>query len=156
MLNPSKANSSRNDNTTRTLTHFTRNWVDGGPYDGWIAVNIYPFVSPKPRPAWERANWQSNGPDFVARDDIETNLSDIAEVANLATRRLVAFGAKQIDHDEEWLNRCLDTFGEPDEAGLLDHRFWCLDVNANGQPRHPWARGKTRIPRDQQPRLWQR
>jgi hypothetical protein len=50
MLNPSTANSSRNDSTTRNLTHFTRNWTDGGPYDGWIAVNCIPSFLP----SWSR------------------------------------------------------------------------------------------------------
>jgi hypothetical protein len=154
MLNPSKANSSRNDNTTRTLTHFTRNWADGGPYDGWIAVNLYPFVSPKPPEARSRAHWQRNGPDLVAKEDIQTNLEDISEVARLAARRLVAYGAQQIDHDEAWLNECLAAFAIANEITDSDHRFYCLEKNGNGQPRHPWARGKTKIPRDRQPWLW--
>lgn len=41
MLNPSDAGERRNDPTALRVTNFTRAWG----YDGWIGVNLYPFIA---------------------------------------------------------------------------------------------------------------
>jgi hypothetical protein len=67
MLNPSVAGENRNDPTAQRVTHFTRAWG----YDGWIGVNLYPFISSKPAEMWRWANWQNHGPAWDVRDDLE-------------------------------------------------------------------------------------
>jgi hypothetical protein len=146
MLNPSTATRSKSDSTTRNVTHFTRNWCDGGPYDGWIAVNLYPFVSSDREVAWKRAEEEVS--------ELHANLADITAMARIAVRRMVAFGGKQVDHDEAWLRRCLEAFSNPSDVTGSDNTLWCMDTNDNGHPRHPAARGNTPIPKHQQPRKW--
>ena len=141
MLNPSTARKDRNDQTTLRLTHFTKAWG----YDGWIAVNCYPFVSSTPEAMWQRANWQANGPDWEARDDMQANLRDIEEAGRMAALRMVAFGAQPAVRDETWLEMCLEAFGQRANAPDADEHFYCLGTNATGQPLHPMARGRMRV-----------
>lgn len=147
MLNPSIATSAKDDPTTKRLTRFTRTWG----YDGWIAVNLYPFVSSTPAKMWERADWENNC-DWYARDDLAANLHDIEQAGRIAALRIVAFGAQPIEHDEAWLEACLEAFGQPGPC----EGFHCLGTNKAGQPLHPMARGRMRVPDSQQPTIWRR
>ncbi len=152
MLNPSTASSDRNDPTAMRVTHFSKSFG----CDGWIGVNLYPFVSSEPAAMWRWANWQAHGPAWDVRDDLAANLQDIEEAARSATIRIVAFGAAAIHHDEAWLEQCLEAFGQPADAPGGDEQFYCLGVNSIGQPLHPLARGKMRVPDNQQPIPWKR
>lgn len=155
MLNPSNAEAKKDDPTTKRLTHFTRAWG----YDGWIAVNLYPFISSRPAEMWHRRNWQVND-DWAARDDLQANLVDIEQAARMAALRVVAFGAQPVEKDEMWLEACLERFGQPftlaegkypATVAYDDDNFWCLGTNAKGQPLHPMARGKLRVPDSTEP-----
>ena len=152
MLNPSVAAKDRNDPTALRVTHFSRQ----AGCDGWIGVNLYPFVSSTPQEMWAWANWQANGPGWAARDSLLANLEDIEAAARVASVRFVAFGAAPIVHDEPWLEQCLEAFGQPADQEGADDRFYCLGVNSTGQPLHPLARGRMRVPDSQQPVLWSR
>ncbi len=151
MLNPSTADEQRDDPTSRRVTHFSK----AAGCDGWIIVNLYPFISSDPTRMWRWANWQARADGFEIRDDLQANLSDIEEVARIASKRFVAFGAAPIYHDEPWLEQCLEAFGQPADAGG-DEAFYCLGVNSGGQPLHPLARGKMHIPNTQEPIKWTR
>lgn len=48
MLNPSVATADREDPTAKRVTHFSN--VAG--CDGWIGVNLYPFISSTPDEMW--------------------------------------------------------------------------------------------------------
>jgi hypothetical protein len=152
MLNPSIAAEERNDPTARRVTHFSKAFG----CDGWIGVNLYPFIASEPSAMWRWANWQAHGPAWDVRDSLLANLRDIEEAARAATIRLVAFGAAPIYHDEPWLEQCLEAFGQPADADGADEQFYCLGVNSTGQPLHPLARGKMRVPDGQRPIIWQR
>lgn len=152
MLNPSVAAKDRNDPTALRVTHFSRQ----AGCDGWIGVNLYPFISSTPREMWSWANWQNHGPAYEVRDALQQNLHDIEDAARAAVLRIVAFGAAPIYHDEPWLEQCLEAFGQPADRADVDERLYCLGVNATGQPLHPLARGKMRVPDSQQPILWTR
>ena len=151
MLNPSTATHDRDDMTTLRLNHFTRTWG----YDGWIAVNLYPFVSSATAAMWSRADWQPTS-DWEARDDMRANLRDIEEAARMAALRMVAFGAEPIHRDEAWLEMCLEAFGQPATDDGADERFHCLGVSSRGQPLHPMSSGRMRVPDDRQPLQWVR
>lgn len=151
MLNPSVAASERNDPTAHRVTHFSK--AEG--CDGWIGVNLYPLIASNPAAMWRWANWQANGPDWYARDDMQANLSDIEEAARLATIRIAAFGAQPVENDEAWLGQCLEAFGQPSDIGS-DEQLYCLGVNKTGQPLHPLARGRMRVPDDRRLTLWTR
>lgn len=151
MLNPSIAAKDRNDPTALRVTHFSKAFG----CDGWIGVNLYPFIASEPSEMWHWANWQAHGPAWDVRDDLLANLSDIEAVARAATIRMVAFGAAPSYHDEPWLEQCLEAFGQPSDIDA-DEQFYCLGVNTTGQPLHPLARGKMRVPDTQQPVIWRR
>lgn len=152
MLNPSIAAKDRNDPTALRVTHFSK----AAGCDGWIGVNLYPFITPRPADMWRWANWQAHGPAWDVRDDLQANLGDIESAARACVLRFVAFGAAAAYHDEPWLEQCLEAFGQPANRADADERFYCLGVNSTGQPLHPLARGKMRVPDSQQPMLWER
>lgn len=149
MLNPSNANKEQDDPTTRLVTHFTQKWG----YDGWVIVNLYPFISSIPERMWQWAAWEKNGPDWFARDDLQANLSDIERVGRMASIRVVAFGVQPAQRDEPWLEQCLEAFSQPADNPACDV-LWCLGKSIAGQPLHPMARGKNRIPRTAIPVFW--
>lgn len=152
MLNPSTAKADRNDPTALRVTHFSKAFG----CDGWIGVNLYPFIASEPKAMWHWANWQAHGPAWDVRDALQGNLVDIEEAARMSVLRMVAFGAAPVYHDEGWLEQCLEAFGQPADVTPADERFYCLGVNSTGQPLHPLARGKMRVPDNQQPVLWTR
>jgi hypothetical protein len=152
MLNPSDAGENRNDPTAHRVTHFSQAWG----YDGWIGVNLYPFISSTPPEMWSWANWQAHGPAWDVRDALLGNLAEIEEVARASALRMVAFGASPVYHDEGWLEQCLEAFGQPANDAASDEQLYCLGVNATGQPLHPMARGKMRVPDSATPVLWTR
>jgi len=152
MMNPSVASKDRNDPTALRVTHFSQAFG----CDGWIGVNLYPFISSTPAEMWRWANWQAHGPAWDVRDDLLANLQYIKEAARLSTLRMVAFGAAPIYHDEPWLEQCLEAFGQPADSGDKGEQFYCLGVNSMGQPLHPLARGKMRVPNNQQAIPWTR
>lgn len=152
MLNPSTAAKDRNDPTALRVTHFSKAFG----CDGWIGVNLYPFVTSDPRAMWRWANWEAHGPAWDVRDALLGNVADIEDAARIATIRMVAFGAQPSYHDEEWLEQCLEAFGQPADVDGADEYFYCLGVNSTGQPLHPLARGKMRVPDTQQPIHWSR
>jgi len=152
MLNPSTAAEGRNDPTALRVTHFSKAFG----CDGWIGVNLYPFISSDPKAMWRWANWEAHGPAWDVRDALLGNVADIEDAARIATIRMVAFGAQPAYHDEDWLEQCLEAFGQPGEVDGADEYFYCLGVNSTGQPLHPLARGKMRVPDNQQPIHWSR
>lgn len=152
MLNPSVAGKTVNDPTAQRVTHFSK----AAGCDGWIGVNLYPFVSSTPDKMWAWANWENHGPAWDVRDALQQNLHDIEEAARASVLRIVAFGASAIYHDEPWLEQCLEAFGQPANTEGADERFYCLGVNTSNQPLHPMARGKMRISDNRSLCLWSR
>lgn len=142
MLNPSKAAADRNDPTALRVTHFSK----AAGCDGWIGVNLYPFISSEPSAMWSWANWQAHGPAWDVRDALQANLGDIEQAARASVRRVVAFGASPVYHDEPWLEQCLEAFSQPANIEGADEKLYCLGVNSTGQPLHPLARGRMRVP----------
>lgn len=152
MLNPSVASDKRNDPTALRVTHFSK----AAGCDGWIGVNLYPFIASKPAAMWRWANWENHGPAWDVRDALLANLEDIEAAGRMAAMRFVAFGAAPVYHDEPWLEQCLEAFGQPADDPRADERFYCLGVNRTGQPLHPLARGKMRVPDTFTPVVWTR
>lgn len=154
MTNPSHAGKKKNDPTMLRVIHFTRSWG----YDGCIVVNIYPIVSSDPREAFLWSRWADNGPDWYARDGMQSNLAQIEEVGRMSCLRVVAFGSQVGEHDSAWVEQCIERFGQPfdypDSGWAYDERCMCLGSTKDGWPIHPLARGKNRIPDDARPMPW--
>ena len=149
MLNPSTADGTHDDPTIKRCINFTRAWG----YPGFVVVNLYPFRSPSPAELWKWADWERNGPDWYARDAIHRNAGVIEAAGRAAAVRVVAFGAQPVQHDQAWLEECLEAFRQPSDISA-DETLYCLGVNSTGQPLHPMARGKMRVPDDATLQVW--
>lgn len=136
MLNPSTADAERDDPTVLALIHFAKLWG----YGGITIVNLYAFRSPSP------AVMKASSQRHSARN---TKLLEhfVPAEALQAGRVLVAWGN---DGDfEGWASWFANRMAEVHGLDLI-----CLGRTSSGAPKHPMARGKHRIPRDQQPILW--
>lgn len=151
MLNPSTADSFTDDPTTKRVTNFSRSWG----FDGWMIVNLYPWVSSNPMDIWHRARWYEHE-GWYDRDDLMINEGVIETVARKAALRVVAFGAQPFMRDEEWLEQCVESFEQPADEESADENLYCLGTSKQEQPLHPMARGKWRVSDDRRPILWRR
>lgn len=149
MTNPSDASEARNDPTAMRVTNFSRSWG----YDGWIGVNLVPFISSTTPAMWKWFDWESNGPDWAARDDLAANLDDIERVGRLAALRVVAFGAEPVVRCPEWRSQCIEAFGQPSDIDGSE-TLHCIGETQSWEPKHPLARGKHRVPGSAWPVVW--
>jgi hypothetical protein len=138
MLNPSTGDGQKNDPTISALIHFATLWGFGG-----LGIfNLYAFISSKPADLLK-------ADDPVGQENGTAIEQGLAVAAATSGKLLVAWGndAYKI-HDGEradWL---------PGRARHHGLEMICLGKTASGAPKHPMARGKHRIPRDQQPLPW--
>lgn len=144
--NPSNAGVDKDDPTSRWWNKWFRLFGFGG-YD---AMNLYPFVSSDPRECRRIADWENNGPDWRARDEMHFgNLPDLVAAAKKADKVFVCWG--NIAWDDAWIDHVVEEI-QTGEAPWPD--LWCWGKTASGAPKHPLARGKHRIALDQRPVLW--
>lgn len=92
-LNPSDADANRDDPTARRWIDFTSAWGFGG----YVAVNLYPYRSSDPAACRKWADWESNGPDWHARDQILHNVDVVAREAKRAAIVVACWGADPWD-----------------------------------------------------------
>jgi hypothetical protein len=142
MLNPSEADEESDDPTILRCLHFSQSWS----YAGFTVVNLYPYRSPNPQKcrAWATDNKLAS----VVRGVLEHNREIVTEQVRSA-RNVVA----------AWGNSPWDDFLVADTAkSILSHvpNIYCLGTTRHGSPKHPLARGKQRVPNDQQQVLWRR
>jgi hypothetical protein len=130
MFNPSTADAQRDDQTILRLCAFAKRWG----YGGIVVVNLYSLRSPDPRDlnGRERASF---GPAQPAAWGAALGIA-----ADQGTPVLCAWG--QLGNDF-----AAQPFIEA-AAGL---QLICLGLTNNGRPKHPMARGRSRVPDDQQP-----
>lgn len=136
MLNPSKADHEVDDPTIRTLIHFAKLWG----YGGLLIINLFAWRASSPA-EMIRAGAHV-GPDNGFYID-----QALRYAAANGGRVLAAWGnGGEAEGRAEWFcSRALRTHG----LTLL-----CLGTTKGWRPKHPMARGKHRIPRDQQPLVW--
>jgi len=137
--NPSKAGASKNDPTSLRWIHFGQSWG----YGGYIAVNQIPYISPTPRDAQQWLMRRQFGDATIDRD-LEHNLALISKHAGDCALHVACWGSI-ICVDETLIERVIKAIGKP---------LYCLGINNDGSPKHPMARGITRVPDSQQPILW--
>lgn len=135
MLNPSTADAERDDPTVLALIHFAKLWG----YGGLRIVNLFAWRASQPAEMLKAADpiGDSNGLH------IGTAISYARETTG---RILVAWGngGHHLDQDERFIARARS-------AGV---ELVCLGMTQDCSPKHPMARGRHRIPRDQQPIIW--
>jgi hypothetical protein len=137
MLNPSTADAEVDDPTIKTLIHFGKLWE----YGGLLVVNLFALRTPSPAVMMAAAN--RFGPNAGAIE------AAMAYARDNGGRLLAAWGNDgDFDDRAEWFsNRALQVYG----LTLI-----CLGTTNGWKPKHPMARGKHRIPRDQQPIIWRK
>lgn len=137
MLNPSTADAERDDPTILTLIHFGKLWGFGGL---WV-VNLFALRTSSP------AEMMSTNPlHALGRQNGAFQLDAMQYAKEHGKMLLAAWGnhGTHFRQDEIFTDECL-------KRGV---DLVCLGTTNSGQPKHPLARGKHRIPRDQQPIVW--
>lgn len=131
MFNPSTADERKDDPTVQRLCGWARRWG----YGGVLIVNLHSIRSSDPAEVLAMDPQRRWGD---AQHHALAHALDIAE--RQETPVLLAWGDLAQGDD-------ITPFREA--AAGLD--FICLGTNASGRPKHPMARGKARIPDDQEP-----
>lgn len=133
MFNPSTADAKKDDPTIMRLCHFAKAWG----YGGLLVVNLYSLRSSDPHHV--RGNErQAYGP---SQSDAIGHALAIADGDGSPV--LAAWGNLANDFDIV-----------PFRQAAIGIDLICLGTTQSGDPKHPMARGKHRIPDDQQPVLW--
>lgn len=131
MFNPSTADERKDDPTIKRLCGWANRWG----YGGVLVVNLHSIRSADPA----AVRWMAPGRSWGdAQHHALAHALDMAEQQE--TPVLVGWGDLATDDD-------IRPFAEA-AAGLP---FICLGTNASGSPKHPMARGRARIPDDQEP-----
>ena len=146
MLNPSTADAESDDPTIRTVTRFSKAWGSGS----LSVVNLYPYRATDPARCRRWADWGHNGPDWYARDALHKNAEIVGAAARHAQMTILAWGAAPWAY--EWAEYVLD--GHLEAGTLPLPTLYCLSRNKDGSPKHPLARGRNRVPTDQEPIPW--
>ena len=145
MFNPSTADAERDDPTVKTLIHFATLWG----YGGLRIVNLFAFRTSKPaellacdaRFGPENGRYVAEAMDYAAKN---------------GGRLLVAWGnGGELDGRGDWFCLRAGHVYKLDLIclGLSRGSRWVGDIH-HQNPKHPMARGKHRIPRDQKPIMY--
>lgn len=130
MFNPSTADARDDDPTIGRLCAFAQRWG----YGGILVINLRSYRTADPDEC--KAMGKASCGD--AQHDAWAHALDIA--ARQGTPILVAWGNLASADD-----------AVPLYAAAPDIDLICLGLNGNGSPKHPMARGRNRVPDDQQP-----
>lgn len=154
MLNPSTADGRANDPTLWRIIAFS--WAWG--FDSLVVLNLYPYRSPDPRRLRDWCRWDERQ-DWAARDALHENWSRAARTLQGFDAAMVAWGspAGSLAYETDLVAEAFfDTVNDPDgpRDALLD--LFCLGESASGNPTHPMARGRHRVPDDALPRTYGR
>lgn len=146
MLNPSTADGTKNDPTLLRIIHFSKLWGFGG----LIVGNLLPKITSDPAEcrAWayfDAAKCMTNWHAEPALADNDLHLEEMAAGVDMI---VVAWG--QGAQDEGRIEKVIEAV----RSAAPDLPLYCVGRAQNGAPKHPMARGKHRIPNDQQPELW--
>lgn len=142
--NPSDAGADREDMTT----HWLNAWFQLFGFGGYDLMNLAPFVTPSPAECRKRYEAAFAG-EWGDRDHLFANRDALATAAKAAGQVFVCWGA--IAWDDQWIESVIEEI----QTGTAPYPdLWCWGTTASGAPKHPMARGKHRIPRDQKPLLW--
>lgn len=146
-VNPSTADAANDDPTVRRWMSFSQAWG----YDGFSAVNLYPFRSSSPAECRRWAAWEGNGPDWHARDAIHANVGIVASEAKSAALVVACWGAAA--WDDVFVEHVCEAIEAGEEPWPVIH---CIGTTGSGAPKHPLARGAHRVPDDARPVPWRR
>jgi hypothetical protein len=138
--NPSYANAERDDPTMWVVMKFAFAWG----YGGVKMLNVYPLITPVMQPlnAWIRGE---SGPTAEPR---RRNTEAVArELADLSM--VIAAWGNLVKPSE-----AIAFIGGVEMLLQRPVQLHCFGTTNTGAPKHPMARGHSRIPNDQQPVRW--
>ena len=151
MLNPSYGDGEIDDLTLQRIIGFSWRWG----FDGILVVNLFPYRSPKPSALQEWLRWDQRR-DWDARDALWENQAHVAGLLRPFDAAMAAWGSP--GGSLGWTtalaaDSMLDAINDPDaEAGRSAVlKLFCLGETAAGDPTHPMARGRHRVPDDAVP-----
>lgn len=144
--NPSDAGADRDDPTSKWWIK----WCQLFGFGGYVAVNLYPYVTADPRECYKIVDDINGGVDWGARDALHyVNLPAVVAAAKAADQVFVCWGG--IARDQDWIEYVIEEI----QTGVAPYPdLWCWGKTAAGAPKHPMARGHHRIAPDQKPLLW--
>ena len=151
MLNPSHGDSDLDDLTLHRIIGFSWRWG----FDGILVVNLFPYRSPKPSALQEWLRWDQRQ-DWNARDALWANQTHVAGLLRSFDAAMAAWGSPGGSLGwtttlaaESMLDAINDPDAEPGRLAVL--KLFCLGEAAAGDPMHPMARGRHRVPDDAVP-----
>lgn len=143
--NPSEASAERDDPTSWRMIHFGKSWG----WAGYDMVNVYPWGSPDPKACRRIAAQEAERDDLCV--DMLANNRAVRELAADAPFILACFG--DLCHDPEALARTLGMIADV-RRGQGRTVLHCLGTTKSGNPKHPMARGRSRVPENATPAVW--
>lgn len=138
MLNPSNANYVKDDPTIRRLTEL----LNSIGYGGYVVVNWSPFISSRPRAMLE----YMNTPTAAQIKVLEKNNTIINKLARSHDTHIVAWG-NQFPKNlavGKFLSGYTSDFMHNMSGGYRND-LKCFGMTKSGAPKHPLARGRSRI-----------
>lgn len=140
MFNPSTADHQVDDPTITLLCHIARH----NGFGGIVVCNAIPLRSSKPADAIDmELNWAKRR-EWYQRDALQDNLTVVSREVGKAGAVLIAWGNLG-DRVSDSMENLLD---EINSALPNGSEIYCLGKTKSGQPKHPLARGKHKVPKD--------
>lgn len=141
MLNPSTADAEVDDPTLKRCIHFSQSWG----YDELVVVNLLPYRSPSP---WQCREWLRRNLQYGPVRQV--NGHAITNATATSWKVVAAWGSypwsKGVQAEVMTLLRS--------QQGP-DFTPGCIGTTKHGDPKHPMARGKHRVPDNQQLVHWE-
>lgn len=161
LLNPSIADGKRDDPTMQRMIGFSYRWGFGS----MIVTNVYPFISSNTLAlrCWNERRQLLDEAELVskAREAWIKNTYVVSAAMDKAMTHVAAWG-NGVDSDDlavflEHARPCVDT-SEHDGFGnvKVPVEWMCLGQTGLGNPTHPLARGRYRVPDDRPLEIWRR
>jgi hypothetical protein len=140
MFNPSTADHERDDPTITLLCHIASH----NGYGGIVVCNAIPLRSSTPADAIDMVMTWDKRQDWYQRDALHGNLGIVTGEVSHAGAVLLAWGALG-ERIADWMDHVIEEI----ECNLADGaQLLCLGKTNSGQPKHPMARGKHKVPKD--------
>lgn len=144
--NPSTADAEKDDQTSLWWNRWFEHWG----FNGYDAVNLYPFCTSSRAECRKRVENAMSGGDWHDRDAMFANRDYVALMAKDAEQVFVCWG--NIAWDDLWI----DSVVEEIHTGFAPYPdLWCWGTTKSGAPTHPAARGKHRLDSLVAARIWQ-
>ena len=154
MLNPSTADATVDDPTLKRIIAFSWRWG----FDGLLVVNLFPYRSSKPTELREWLRWDERQ-DWHARDQFLSGQRRAAARLDGFDAAMTAWGSPsgRLYHNTKFAaDQLVDTINDPVGERIRPPRraalrLFCLGETGAGDPTHPMARGRHRVPDDAVP-----